>query len=1025
MIRQADSAQQTGTIRLKPLAKACLAALTAVPATLVTTGAAYAQVEEVVVTGTRIQTSGMQTPTPVTAVSAEELSTAVPGSLIEGMSQLPQFFGNQTANSPGSWFTRGGYGNLNLRGLGINRTLTLLNGRRMMPSTAFGGVDINVFPESIISRVETTTGGASAAYGTDAVAGVVNFYLDTNFDGLKFGAQTGATMESDGDATEFSVTYGTDIGENGHLILSGERFEQDGIFGYEGRDWYQAWGLIPINGVNQIRPNVITTSSTYDGIIFAPGSALHQQEFDSDGNISPFVVGSESFGTVGTPPARHVATGDASGDFVTRERAVLMPESERDSLFVYYDHEVSNNLTLFAQAIHSNNDNWQIPGGTSASLKGTPTAITIFQDNAFLSDAIRQTMIDENLESFTFRRMGSIDDLLGPMYFATENEMTSFTGGFSLDIESDGRFNGWTIDGYFSTGENDRSSYQHGFRVDRIHAAVDAVDDGNGNIVCRTSLSGSDYFDGCQPLNLFGRGNASREAVDWVTGNDVGEQITTPLHFPLSGGFDLGIMDSYAAHDAKINRVEYEQDLFELTATGDIAEGWAGPIALAAGVAWRDESIYQTVRDSTNRSSDHVNGHPVLCDSDPEAIAAMLRGVSPPDCANTVGIQYSKVSNVIGDSEVKEAFVETYIPVIADRRGMQSMTLGLSTRWADYSGSGQVNAWKGGLDMQFVDSFRVRFTKSRDVRAANMSERFDVTGGINALDDPRYPELGPYNITRFSGGNPAVRPEEADTTTIGFVLTPTSAPAFSLSLDWYEIEITDAIGQLGVQAVANRCEESIVAGSPSEICSLVTRDVNTDLLILVGDQYINIDEAVVSGADLEIAYRTDVDWFGSGAQTIAARVFASWLNENSEILQGVRKIDRAGQTGLEVSTGAAYALPDFKLTGNVTYTNGPYSVFLQGRYIGSGTLENAAVEGVNISSNHVDSAFYTDLRFGWIKDLSGGTTLELFGNITNLTDEDPPVTPYFSVFGGNSVQTNALLFDLLGRRYTVGLRLAF
>jgi iron complex outermembrane receptor protein len=188
----------------------------------------------------------------------------------------------------------------------------------------------------------------------------------------------------------------------------------------------------------------------------------------------------------------------------------------------------------------------------------------------------------------------------------------------------------------------------------------------------------------------------------------------------------------------------------------------------------------------------------------PEAIAAGLRGVSQNDCLNTVGIQYSKVSNIRGDSTVREAFVESYIPVMADRSAMQSMTLGLASRWADYSGSGQVTAGKAGLDMQFIDSFRVRVTRSRDVRAANMSERFDKTGGIDTLDDPRYPALGAYDVTRFSGGNPAVRPEEADTITAGFVITPSAARGFSLSYDWYEIEMDGAIGQIGTQAVVNR-----------------------------------------------------------------------------------------------------------------------------------------------------------------------------------------------------------------------------
>lgn len=1006
------------SVRIKPLARACLTALAAVPTTLMTISTAHAQLDEIIVTGSRIQTSGMQTPTPVTVISTEELSAAVPGTMIEGISQLPQFYGNQGANVPGSWFTRGGYGNLNLRGLGINRTLTLLNGRRMISSTPFGGVDINVFPEAMVNRVETTTGGASAAYGSDAVAGVTNFLLDTEFEGIRLGLQTGSTSEGDGDSNEFSVAFGTDIGENGHLLVSGERFEQDGIFGYQGRDWYQAWGLIPdATGMNLIRPNVISMAATYDGIIFAPGSSLHQQEFDRNGNISPFVRGSISSGVVGTPPARHSITNGGSGDDLGAERAVLMPENERESLFLYYDHEVTDNLLLYGQVIRGSNENWQQTPPATASLKGTPTAITIFQDNAFLPDSIRQTMISEGLASFTFRRMGSLEDMLAPMYFATENEMTSVTGGFTLNVEGDGRFDGWTIDGYFQRGENERNGYQHGFRVDRIHAAVDAVDDGSGNIVCRTSLSGSNYFDGCQPLNLFGRGNASAAAVDWVTGNDVGEAITTPLFF-ADTGFDLGLTDSYSAHDAKVNMVDYDQDLFELTATGDIAEGWAGPIALAAGVHWRDEEILQIVRDSTNRSSDHENGHPVLCNTDPEAVAANLRGVSVPDCLNTVGIQYSKVSNIRGNSTVREAFVESYIPVIADRNAMQSMTLGLSTRWADYSGSGQVNAWKAGLDMQFVDSFRMRITQSRDVRAANMSERFDKTGGISTITDPRYNET--YNVTRFSGGNPSVRPEEADTTTAGFVITPNGAPNLSLSFDWYNIEMDGAIGQLGDQAVINRCEEGAL-----ELCALLTRNPVDDRLILVGDVFINIDQAVVSGSDLEIAYRKDVDWFGSGPETIGTRIFASWLDENSQILAGTREIDRAGQTGLEVSTGAAYALPDFKLTGNITYSNGPFSVFLQGRYIGSGTLENAAVEGVNIERNHVDSVFYTDLRFGWSKDLAGGQTLELFGNITNLTDEDPPVTPWFSVFQGGSVQENALLFDILGRRYTAGIRLQF
>jgi iron complex outermembrane receptor protein len=289
-------------LRLKPLTLACAVALG------IGSSLALAQpTEEVIVTGTRVQTTGMQTPTPVTQVTAAELDAAAPGTLIEGISQLPQFFDNQTPNSPGSWFTRGGYGNLNLRGLGINRTLTLLDGRRMISSTPFGDVDINVFPEAMVERVETVTGGASAAYGTDA-AGVVNFVLDTDFDGLELSLQTGATAESDGDADEFSVAYGRDIGQRGHLLVSAERYEQDGVFSYAGRDWYQAWGTIPgPGGTLLIRPQVITTGASRDGLIFAPGSSLNGMAFDRDGNLVPFEVGDPAWTPapfqVGVPPA--------------------------------------------------------------------------------------------------------------------------------------------------------------------------------------------------------------------------------------------------------------------------------------------------------------------------------------------------------------------------------------------------------------------------------------------------------------------------------------------------------------------------------------------------------------------------------------------------------------------------------------------------------------------------------------------------------------------------------------------------
>jgi outer membrane receptor protein involved in Fe transport len=982
--------------------------------------AAQEELEEVVVTGSRIERSGMVTATPVTVVDAQELDNIAPGTIIEGMAQLPQYVGSETLNGVGegiTWFTRGGYGMLNLRGLGINRTLTLLNGRRMASSTAFGGVDINLLPEAAITRVETVTGGASAAYGTDAVAGVANFIIDTDYDGLDVKAQMGRTAESDNDTYEVSATFGTDIGERGHVLVSAEKFSMDGVQSYAGRDWYRGWGTVPDDsGMLQVVPDVVSRNASFDGLIFAPGSALNGLQFFPDGSTAPFELSDVTWSPapfpVGIVPARQSVTNGGSGDNLASQHANLMPEQDRQSIFLYGDFDVTENVTVFGQYTNSSNDTWayNTPGG---SFHGTPTALTIFQDNAFLPESIRQIMIDEELESFTFKRMGSMSDTQGQSWIWDENDMETYTVGIDVDLEG-GFFDGWSVGAYYQRGESRRDWYQHGLRVDRIHAAVDAVDDGNGNIVCRVSLF-SNAYPGCQPLNLFGQGNASAAAVDYVMGFEPGQTITTPVYF-ADTGYDLGITRTYTTGIAKVNHTNFDQDLFELSASGQISEGFgAGPIDLAVGYAYRNEEILQLVDDVTNPASDHSgNFHPVSCD-DPDI---GLRGVSVPDCLNTVGVQYSKVSNIRGKGDVNEFFAETNIPLVSGASAMQQMSTNLAARWADYSGSGSVWAYKAGLDMQFTQEFRVRATYSRDVRAPNMSERFDKTGGSATVADPQF-DNEVYNVTIFSGGNPLVAPEEADTLTAGVVYQPAWLDGLSMSLDWYDIDIDGAIGRLGTQAVVNQCE----AGS-AVACSLITRDPNTNRLVLVGDSFINVDRAIASGVDMEVVYQTDVDWFGSGDEAVAVRLLASHLGERSEQNAGAAKIDRAGQTGWEPSSNNNYALPEWKWIGNVTYGLGPFSAFLQMRYIGEGKSENALVEGVDIDDNSVDSAFYMDLNLSYDFEIAN-TDVQVFANITNLTDEDPPVTPYYWVFAGYPIQTNPLLFDILGRRYTVGFRVGF
>jgi outer membrane receptor protein involved in Fe transport len=962
--------------------------------------------ESIVVTGSRIRADGMQAPVPVTVVGAEELEVLSPGALITGVSQLPQFYGNQTPNS-GNFFVRSGYGSLNLRGLGVNRTLTLLNGRRVPSTSAFGGVDINLFPEAMIASVETTTGGASAAYGTDAVAGVVNFIIDTDYTGLELSAQGGITDRGDGENYELSAAYGTSFADGrGHFLASAEYYDQQGIFNYEDRDWYQAWGTFGSGTSDDpyyFSPGVISANASFDGTIFAPGTPINGLQFDRSGNVSPFVPGPTLQTMIGIPPAR---TNGGSGDDLGGEVASLYPDLDRYSVFTYADFEVTDQFKVFGQYLHGRTHVWQYntPRG---SFGGTPTALTIFQDNAFLPDSLRQTMIDNDIESFTLRRMGSIEDI-GTMYIDDTTTQHIGVAGFEWAIDTGGGLlDGWQVDGFYQFGHSKRDWRQFGLRVDRIFATVDAVDDGTGNVVCRVSLFG-DAFPGCQPINLFGRGNASDAAIDYVTGFEPGQQISTPLYFADSG-FSLGQTYDYETREEKVGLTTFKQHFAEISASGNLFEGWAGPIAAAFGGSYRKDSIRQVVQDVTNPPSDHDNGHPVLCNDE----APGLRGVSPPDCANTVGVQYSKVSNILGSADVWEAFGELLVPLV-DTDGFSAVA-SAAGRWADYSGSGTIWAYKGGLELGIADMLRLRGTYSRDVRAANLSERFDKTGGAATIDDPRTPEVEAITVTRFSGGNPNVRPEKADTYTAGVVFQPQFIPGLSASVDWYHIKIDGAISQVGNQQVLDRC----FLENAQEFCDLVTLD-GAGNIILVGDVFVNVAQAQVSGIDAEVSYNTPIAIFG-GDESLSARAFGSWLLERSETNSSGIKTDFAGQTGAAQGSQVYLPYADFKATGSLTYRNAGFSSLVQARYTGPGIHDVTLVEGDTILDNSVDSALYIDLRLGYEFPLAGSEA-EIFANVTNLFDEDPPVTPSYSAFLGYSSQYNSSVYDVLGRRYTVGIK---
>lgn len=976
--------------------------------------------KEIVVTGSHVITNGMDSPVPVTAVAAEQLDKMDPTSLIASVSQLPQFYNNQTPNNS-PFFTRASTASLNLRGLGVNRTLTLLNGRRFPSSSAFGGVDINLFPEAMIKSVETVTGGASAQYGTDAVAGVVNFILDTDFVGLQANLQGGFTSRDDAYNWQGDIAFGTNIGDRGHLLLAGSRAVQNGVFNYRGRDWYKGVGALQINGMWTDRPNMVSMNGSFDGIITSPNALLNGLQFDRNGQTHPFVPGSITSGAIGTSGSRSVG---GSGDDLGAEVNTLWPDTNRYSLFAYGDYDVSDNFAVFGQYVRGYNSQFQYNTPRGYFLGNPQGTITIFSGNAYLPANIQQIMTANNIASFNLRRVGSIQDI-GQSSLTDSTTQDVGTVGFNATVASEGFLKDWKVDGFYQYGHSRRVWDQYAVRLDRIYAALDAVRDANGNIVCRvsTTAAGAAAFPGCQPLDLFGRGNASAAAVDYVLGNDPGQHVDTPLYFANLGY--TGETLSYNAPAAKRNITTFVQQLAEITAHGNVFDTWAGPVRLAVGGSYRKETIRQVVEDTTNQSSnfDTKPFTTVKCDN----ASLGLRGVPAGDCANNaVGFQFSKVSNIKGASQVEEAFGEVYVPLL-DTKNFTANVDG-SARWAHYSGSGDIWAYKGGGQIGFFDTVRLRGTYSRDVRAGNLSERFDKTGGAATVDDPRTPAQESIAVTTYSGGNPNLKPEQADTITAGVVVTPPMVPGLSGSLDWYRVKIHDAIGQVGINEVLRRC---LVDQDP-QFCELVTlvNNVPTN----VGNLYVNINQSRVEGVDAELDYRTPVRIFGGGDEALSTRIFASWLINRSDVSAPTPAAPNGVTTrfdnvvGLAPDSGAAGLYPSFKATGSVTYTNGPFDLFAQGRLIGSGLRTRliggaTAVEGINIANNTVPAVFYLDMRVSYDLNI-GNSTLQLFASATNLLDKAPPVTGSFPVsLISYAVEANTSLYDVLGQRFTFGVKL--
>lgn len=928
------------------------------------------EVEVISVTATRISRSGFSAPTPTTTLGSEDREVRATSTVADLLNELPSI----RPVAPALTSQNTGIQAINLRGLngannGSTRTLVLVDGRRFVPTTITGVVDSNVVPSALIERVEIVTGGASAAWGSDAVAGVANFIFKQKIDGFHGEMKYGRSQRGDNEDTHASIAWGSGFAdERGRVMLAAEYSSLANRQTFADREWSnRRTGFVTgvVNGVNVTRVQVdgLTMSGlTTGGVITAA-------------NGGPIAATSPlrgiQFGAGGAPQAFNYGTNVGNttmigGDGAWFQDSLLMSAPvDRKNAYgrIAFDFTDSLRGSIEASAMKSSSTVLTFPL-YNPNLDAT---IAVQRDNAYLqtlaSLAPIRTILTANPTIASFN-IGRINSELGRNLYLTDNLTTRFAAGLDGDLGAT-----WRWKGYVTRGE---TKYDADLRDHLIEpnwrAALDTVVE-NGQIICRinstaaaniaiisaATYAGKGAAAGCVPANPFGAGSLTTNVTDYVTGTQ-----------------------SFSA--------TYIQDAAGASIQGEPFSTWADKVSIAGGLEYRKESV-----DGTSDAISQLRN------------SAYLIG----------GFQYGNPKPINGSYNVKEAFVETIVPLAKEQLWTRSLDLNAAVRRTDYSTSGLVTTWKAGLTYRPIDSLLFRGTKSRDIRAANLNELYASSTilAFGATDFGLLTNGVPttYNATQVTTGNANLLPEEADTKTFGVSWQPGFLSGLRASVDYFDIAISEGITARTAQTIVNSCYgQSGSALNPAD-CLLIQRDATTGRITAVNTFPINDLLQTTKGIDYEVGYSTGLpSWLSGG--TLGVRVLATQVMKLTNV-----GIDRAGEIGTGTST------PRWRGNLAATFQKGAWTVFGQARYIDSGTYDNTFA-ATAIADNVVPSRTYVDTTIQYDFPLQAVSRLQLYGRVTNLLDKDPPV---LANANQNASPTNTALFDVGGRSFALGLRLDF
>jgi outer membrane receptor protein involved in Fe transport len=922
--------------------------------------------EEVVVTGSRVITNGNASPTPVTVVDAQELLTANPGTIAQALNNLPVFSGSngQTSNpNPGIGAGGGGNGaraSLNLRNLGEARTLVLLDGHRVPPTTSTNVVDADMIPQLLLKRVDVVTGGVSAVYGSDAISGVVNFITDRAFNGLKTEAKFGRSEQHDGDQYSVGIAGGMNLGARAHIEASYEYHDDDGIAFRSSRPNNHLCGMLGNGGTIPyfMSCGVRRFDATFGGLIRS--GALNNNQFVAGGGVAPFNPGQAQAVT----GLANIAIGGDGAYLDGSMKAALRSHQ----LFTRLDYDFSDDLHGYVEAAYNQKRNSFYAGWVTIG-----TSAAIGRDNAFLPAAVRN-QIPVAQTSFNFGKFINTNERTNPVVDETQLfVMTGLEGKL-------GKYS-WELGLVHGDAKLD-DTHNNNVNNWRLSAALDAVTNASGQVVCYVSTTAAAAnFPGCVPINVFGPGSESQQALDYV-------------------------LDStrYIAKTV--------QDEVSASLSGAPFDTWAGPFNTALSVEWRKQSFSST------------SGMPP---TDPTRCATLGLRAALTNCTTINqewGISFGNRSKV--SQTVTEGAFEFDLPLLKDAGFAKALNLNGAVRYTNYDTSGSSTTWKLGLDWNINDSWRVRGTRSKDIRAPTLNDLFapSVPTAQNVTDLLLVGVPGATSqsqVPRYEYGNPNLKAEVGNTATFGIVFEPQSLPGFSASLDAYDIRVTDAIMSFSGtdQAIQTVCYNS---GGTSPYCGLQTRAlgnfsrVPANIVTAWATTVYNIAEVYTWGADLELNYATRI-----GAHPLVLRGMLTWQPHIVYERPGLSTVD---QGGASYGFGGLQASPTKRATLLVRYGfTSQLSADLQTRWrnslsmIGDPTL---ATNGVPIPS------FWTsNLNVNYrVPAVSG--EMDVFVNVQNVFDKLPPPANFYGTaattgqFGGFAVGD-----DIIGRYFTAGLRYKF